>query len=302
MKRLVRGLRKTKERLFNPLRVMLSSRALDDELIDDIEGLLFSADIGVEATERIVERLRERTGTGGGKGEEYLRLVADEILAIIDDVPVPDHPVGRPRIIVIVGVNGVGKTSTIGKLAHRFKTEGQSVLLAACDTFRAAANEQLELWAERADVPIVRQRMGADPAAVAFDAVQSAKSKGIDTVIVDTAGRLHTKTNLMEELKKIFRVLSTRIEGIALEAWLVIDANLGQNSLRQAEVFVGSLPITGLVLTKLDSTAKGGAIIPIQQKLKVPVLYVGLGEGMDDLEPFDHGMFVSAIVGETKGG
>ena len=302
MKRLVRGLRKTKERLFNPLRVMLSARVLDDELIDDIEGLLFSADIGVEATERIIERLRERTGTGAGKGEEYLRLVADEILAIIDDVPVPDHPVGRPRIIVIVGVNGVGKTSTIGKLAHRFKTEGQSVLLAACDTFRAAANEQLELWAERADVPIVRQRMGADPAAVAFDAVQSAKSKGIDTVIVDTAGRLHTKTNLMEELKKIFRVLSTRIEGIALEAWLVIDANLGQNSLRQAEVFVGSLPITGLVLTKLDSTAKGGAIIPIQQKLKVPVLYVGLGEGVDDLEPFDHGMFVSAIVGETKGG
>ncbi|HUV35429.1 MAG TPA: signal recognition particle-docking protein FtsY [Patescibacteria group bacterium] len=300
MKRLVQGLRKTKERLLNPLRAMLASRDLDDTVIDDIEGLLFSADLGVDATERIIGRLRARAGEGAGNGEEYLRLVADEILAVIDDVPVPYHPEGHPRVIVVVGVNGVGKTSTIGKLAHRFRMEGGSVLLAACDTFRAAANEQLELWAQRAGVPIIRQRAGADPAAVAFDAVHSARSKGIDTVIVDTAGRLHTKTNLMEELKKIFRVLSTRIEGIALEAWLVIDANLGQNSLRQAEAFVDALPITGLVLTKMDSTAKGGAVIPIQQQLRVPVLYVGLGEGIDDIEPFDHRIFVSAIVGEPQ--
>jgi fused signal recognition particle receptor len=298
VKRLVQGLKRTKERLMNPLRAMLASRTLDDTVIDDIEGLLFSADLGVEATERIIARLRERAGASTGNGEEYLRLVAGEILTIIDDVPVPHHPEGLPRVIVIVGVNGVGKTSTIGKLAHRFKGEGASVLLAACDTFRAAANEQLELWAHRAGVPIIRQRMGADPAAVAFDAVHSARSKGINTVIVDTAGRLHTKTNLMEELKKIFRVLSTRIEGIALEAWLVIDANLGQNSLAQAEAFVGALPITGLILTKLDSTAKGGAVIPIQQKLRIPVLYVGLGEGIEDIEPFDHRTFVSAIVGE----
>jgi fused signal recognition particle receptor len=282
----------------NPLRAMLISRALDDAVIDDIEGLLFSADLGVEATERIISSLRERAGASAGDGEEYLRLVAGEILAIIDDVPVPDLPEGRPRVIVIVGVNGVGKTSTIGKLAHRFKGEGASVLLAACDTFRAAANEQLALWAHRAGVPVIRQRMGADPAAVAFDAVQSARSKDIDIVIVDTAGRLHTKTNLMEELKKIFRVLSTRIEGIALEAWLVIDANLGQNSLRQAEAFIGALPITGLVLAKLDSTAKGGAVIPIQRELRIPVLYVGLGEGIEDIEPFDHRAFVSAIIGE----
>ena len=301
MKRLIQGLRRTKERLLNPLRSVLSSSALDDAVIDEIEGLLFSADLGVEATERIIARLRERAGEGEGSGDEYLGLVAGEILAIIDDVPVPDHPAGSPRIIVIVGVNGVGKTSTIGKLAHRFKGEGNSVLLAACDTFRAAANEQLELWAERAGVPVIRQRAGADPAAVAFDAVNSARSKGIDIVIVDTAGRLHTKANLMEELKKIFRVLSTRIEGIALEAWLIIDANLGQNSLRQAEAFVEALPITGLVLTKLDSTAKGGAIIPIQQKLKLPVLYVGLGERIEDIEPFDHRTFVSAIVGEPDG-
>lgn len=300
MKRFVQSLRKTKERLLNPLRTILSSRTLDDTVIDDVEELLFSADLGVEATERIVETLKAHAGSGGETGDEYLGLVAREILAIIDEVPVPDHPDGRPRVIVIVGVNGVGKTSTIGKLAYRFKGEGSSVLLAACDTFRAAANEQLELWAGRASVPIVKQRMGADPAAVAFDAVQSARSKDIDIVIVDTAGRLHTKTNLMEELKKIFRVLSTRMEGIALEAWLVIDANLGQNSLRQAEVFIEALPITGLVLAKLDSTAKGGAVIPIQQKLKVPVLYVGLGEGITDIEPFDHRAFVSAIIGEPE--
>ncbi len=300
MKRFVQSLRKTKECLLHPLRTILTSRTLDDTMIDDIEEVLFSADLGVEATERIVEVLKGNAGSGAGTGDEYLGLVAREILAIIDEVPIPDHPDGHPRVIVIVGVNGVGKTSTIGKLAHRFKEEGSTVLLAACDTFRAAANEQLELWAGRAGVPIVRQRMGADPAAVAFDAVQSARSKDIDIVIADTAGRLHTKTNLMEELKKIFRVLSTRMEGIALEAWLVIDANLGQNSLRQAEAFVEALPITGLVLTKLDSTAKGGAVIPIQQKLKIPVLYVGLGEGIADIEPFDHHAFVSAIIGEPE--
>ncbi len=298
MKRFVQSLRKTKECLLHPLRTILTSRTLDDAVIDDVEEILFSADLGVGATERIVEILKGHAGSGAGTGDEYLGLVAREILAIIDEVPVPDHPDGRPRVIVIVGVNGVGKTSTIGKLAYRFKEEGSTVLLAACDTFRAAANEQLELWAGRAGVPIVRQRMGADPAAVAFDAVQSARSKDIDIVIADTAGRLHTKTNLMEELRKIFRVLSTRMEGIALEAWLVIDANLGQNSLRQAEAFVEALPITGLVLTKLDSTAKGGAVIPIQQKLKIPVLYVGLGEGIMDIEPFDHRAFVSAIIGE----
>jgi fused signal recognition particle receptor len=199
---------------------------------------------------------------------------------------------------VIVGVNGVGKTSTIGKLAHLFKNEGKSVILAACDTFRAAAVEQLELWAARAGVPIVKQRSGADPAAVAFDAVQSAKARKADIVIADTAGRLHTKINLMEELKKIFNVLSAKIEGIGIEGWLVLDANTGQNSLRQAEAFTSALPVTGLVLTKLDSTAKGGAIVTIQRNLHVPVIYVGVGEGLDDIERFDPKLFVSALLGE----
>ena len=295
---LAKGLRKTKERLFGPLRGIFSSRALDDETVERVEALLLSADLGIDTTERIIDRLRERVGSAGEGAEEYIRLISEELLAVIDEAPTPDPVQGRPRVIVIIGVNGVGKTSTIGKLAHSFRSRNESVLLAACDTFRAAAIEQLELWADRAGVPMVRQKMGSDPAAVAFDAVQSAVAKGTDVVIVDTAGRLHTKTNLMDELKKIFRVLSTRIEGIGLEAWLVLDANTGQNSLRQAEVFVSALPVTGLILTKLDSTAKGGVIIPIQRELRVPVLYVGLGEGIEDMEPFDHRLFVSALLGE----
>ena len=291
MKRIFQGLRKTRERFLRPLREALSSGELDEEAIEEAEAILYSSDLGVEATERIIESIRS-----GGTGD-HMKAVADELLSIIDDIPVPSVPEGSPRVIVVIGVNGVGKTSTIGKLAARFAGEGKSVLLAAGDTFRAAAIDQLELWGERTGTPVVRQKMGSDPAAVAFDAVQSAKAKGVDIVIVDTAGRMHTKVNLMEELGKIFRVLRDRMEGIALEAWLVLDANSGQNSMRQAEAFTEGLPVTGIVLTKLDSTAKGGAVIPIQQKLGVPVLFVGVGEGVDDLEPFNHSEFVSALIG-----
>ena len=295
MKTFFRGLRKTRERLFRPLRRALASGSLDEETVEEVEALLYGADLGVETVERIVERLRERIGSGNG---DHLQIVADEIRSVMGEVPSPPVAAGRPRVIVVVGVNGVGKTSTIGKIARRFRREGESVLLAACDTFRAAAIEQLELWGERADVPVVRQTMGADPAAVAFDAVQSAAARGIDIVLVDTAGRLHTKTNLMEELSKIVRVVETRIEGAAVEAWLVLDANAGQNSVRQAEVFTGILPVTGLVLTKLDSTAKGGVIVPIQRSLGVPVLWVGVGEGPDDIEPFDPARFVDSLLEE----
>ncbi|MBN1884947.1 MAG: signal recognition particle-docking protein FtsY [Candidatus Krumholzibacteriota bacterium] len=295
MKTFFRGLRKTRERLFRPLRRALASGSLDEETVEEVEALLYGADLGVETVERIVERLRERIGSGNG---DHLQIVADEIRSVMGEVPSPPVAAGRPRVIVVVGVNGVGKTSTIGKIARRFRREGESVLLAACDTFRAAAIEQLELWGERADVSVVRQTMGADPAAVAFDAVQSAAARGIDIVLVDTAGRLHTKTNLMEELSKIVRVVETRIEGAAVEAWLVLDANAGQNSVRQAEVFTGILPVTGLVLTKLDSTAKGGVIVPIQRSLGVPVLWVGVGEGLDDIEPFDAARFVDSLLEE----
>jgi len=297
MKGLLRGLRKTKERLFGSIQQILSGGALDEGAIEDLEAVLLGADIGVEATERIIERLRASTGAGAGAAE-YRRIIGAELLSIIGETPKPPPPAGAPRVIVVIGVNGVGKTSTIGKLAYRLKSEGRSVLLAACDTFRAAAIDQLELWAERADVPLVRQQMGSDPAAVAFDAVQAARSRGVDVVIADTAGRLHTRVNLMDELRKVFTVLSTRMEGVGLEGWLVLDANTGQNSLRQAEAFTAGLPITGLVLTKLDSTAKGGAVIAIQQKLRIPVLYVGLGEGIDDLAPFDAEEFVAGILGE----
>ncbi len=297
MHKLFDGLRRTKERLFGSLQGLFAAGAAGADALEEIEGILLSADLGPEATERIVERLRKQAGAAAGPGE-YRRIIADELLAIMRETPSPQPPKGRPRVIVVVGVNGVGKTSTIGKLAYLFKSEGNSVLLAACDTFRAAAVEQLELWAGRAEVPIVRQKSGADPAAVAFDAVQSAKARNIDIVIVDTAGRLHTKVNLMDELKKIITVLSTKMEGVGLESWLVLDANTGQNSLRQAEAFTAVLPVSGLVLTKLDSTAKGGAVVTIQQKLRVPVLFVGVGEQRGDIERFDPDLFVSAMLGE----
>ena len=297
MQKLFQGLKRTKERLFGSLQGIFSGGALGADALEELEGVLLSADLGPEATERIIERLRKQA-VAAAAPSDYRRIMAEELLSIVRETPVPEPPKGRPRVIVVVGVNGVGKTSTIGKLAYLFKNEGRSVVLAACDTFRAAAVEQLELWADRAGVPIVRQRSGADPAAVAFDAVQSARAKDVDIVIVDTAGRLHTKVNLMDELRKIFNVLSTRMEGVGLESWLVLDANTGQNSLRQAEAFTAALPVSGLVLTKLDSTAKGGAIVTIQRNLHIPVIYVGVGEALADIERFDPNLFVSALLGE----
>jgi fused signal recognition particle receptor len=297
IQRLFQGLKKTKDRLFGSLAGIFASGPLSAGALEELEGVLLSTDLGVEATERIIGRLREKSG-GAADADAYRQTIREELLTIMEETKAAEPPKGRPRVIVVVGVNGVGKTSTIGKLACLFKREGKSVLLAGCDTFRAAAGEQLELWAARAGVPIVRQRPGADPAAVAFDAVQSARARDIDVVIADTAGRLHTKVNLMQELRKIFTVLETRIEGVGVEGWLVLDANTGQNNLRQAEVFTSVLPISGLVLTKLDSTAKGGAIVTIQRNLKVPVRYIGVGEGLEDIEPFAPDVFVSAMLGE----
>ncbi len=296
MNSISRGLGKTKAHLIAPLRRIFSSGRIDRDRVEELEDLLYSSDLGVEATERIIERVGECKGPEGSTLEDLIGLVREELLAVIEEVPEYAATDGSPRVIVVIGVNGVGKTSTIGKLAKRFTAEGKKVLLAACDTFRAAAIEQLESWAEKTRTPVVRQGMGSDPAAVAFDAVNSAIARGIDTVIVDTAGRLHTKSNLMEELGKIFRVIKTRMPGASVEGWLVLDANAGQNSVRQAEAFVEALPVTGLLLTKLDSTAKGGAVIPIQKGLRVPVLYAGVGEGEDDLEPFDGKSFVDALL------
>jgi len=294
---LIKGLKRTKDRIFSPIESMFRSHGIDDGLLDEVEELLILSDLGVETSEKIVEALRKASKKKELEFDDCMRIITDELRVIFDDIPEYRPADGRPRIIVFVGVNGVGKTSTIGKLANRFKQQGEKVLLGCSDTFRAAAIEQLELWAQRVGVQVVKQSMGADPAAVAFDTLQAAKARDIDVVLIDTAGRLHTKSNLMEELKKIVRVLNGRAEGASVEVWLILDANTGQNSLRQAEEFTRALPVTGLVLTKLDSTAKGGVLIPIQKKLKLPVLYVGVGEGVEDIEPFDREGFIAALLG-----
>ena len=293
---LFKGLKKTKEKFFSPIDRLFKSGRMDQGTLESLEELLILSDIGVETAEGIVESLKEEASGKALEYEDYLHILKSMLRDLMSNVPEYEEPDGRPKVILFVGVNGVGKTSTIGKLAGYYKKQGRSVLLGCCDTFRAAAIEQLELWAERVGVQIVKQKMGSDPAAVAYDSVQAAISRGIDIVLIDTAGRLHTKSNLMEELKKINRVLSEKIEGVSIEVWLVLDANTGQNSLRQAEEFTKVLPVTGLVITKLDSSAKGGFLIPVQRKLNLPVVFVGFGEGVEDIEPFDADDFVSALI------
>jgi len=293
---LLKGLKKTKDKVFSPIENLFKANKLSDEILDEIEELLILSDLGVETSERIIESLRDAGKKRELSFEECRKVVITELERIVEDVPDYKVPDVSPRVIIFVGVNGVGKTSTIGKLANRFAKDGMSVILGCADTFRAAAIEQLELWAKRVKAQVVKQKMGSDPAAVAYDAVQAAIARDVDVVMIDTAGRLHTKSNLMEELKKIVRVLSQKIQGVVPEVWLILDANTGQNSIRQAEEFTRALPVTGLVVTKLDSTAKGGVLIPVQSKLKIPVVFVGIGEGIDDIEPFDSGEFIRALL------
>jgi fused signal recognition particle receptor len=255
-----------------------------------IEDALLAADVGVPATERIMAEASRAT-TGGTLRER----VGREIRRIFDDVGTPVVSGGRPRVILIVGVNGTGKTTTVGKLANLFRENGESVLVCAADTFRAAAVEQLAVWTERAGVDLIRAGAGADPAAVTFDAATAAKARGRDVLIVDTAGRLHTRTNLMSELTKIRRVVGKAVEGAPHDVLLVLDATVGQNGLVQARQFQAASGATGIVLTKLDGTAKGGVAIAIAHELRLPIRYVGVGEGMDDLIPFDPGQYVEAL-------
>jgi len=293
---LLKGLKKTRDKVFSPIENLFKASKLSDEMLDEIEELLILGDLGVETSERVIESLRDAGKKRELSFEDCRRIVITELEKIVEDVPDYKVPDVRPRVIIFVGVNGVGKTSTIGKLANRFIKDGMKVILGCADTFRAAAIEQLELWAKRVKAQVVKQKMGSDPAAVAYDAVQAAIARDVDVVMIDTAGRLHTKSNLMEELKKIVRVLSQKIQGVTPEVWLILDANTGQNSIRQAEEFTRALPVTGLVVTKLDSTAKAGVLIPIQSKLKVPVVFVGIGEGMDDIESFDSSEFIRALI------
>jgi len=296
------GLSKTRDSLTEKVRRLAQARGtIDDALLEKLEELLISSDVGVGTSTTIVERINARVKAEKYvSNEELTRLLKDEIARLLDAGPLqrlemlgPESP--KPFVIMVVGVNGVGKTTTIGKLAARIRLEGRSVLIGAADTFRAAANEQLEIWAQRAGVDIVRQAHGSDPASVAFDTLSAAASRGSDVVIIDTAGRLHTKVNLMEELAKIRRVLDKRMPGSPHEVLLVLDATTGQNGLQQAQQFTKAVGVTGLVLTKLDGTAKGGIVFAIAESLKIPVRYVGVGEGIDDLQPFDHKAFVDAL-------
>jgi fused signal recognition particle receptor len=270
------------------------SRPVDVDTIEALEEALISADVGVAATERILEAVRSRRT----HGESLRDLVKAEILSILKGADTPSNNGHRPHVVMIVGVNGTGKTTTVGKLARLIKESGRAPLICAADTFRAAAVEQLEIWATRAGVDIIRARTGADPAAVVFDAIAAGKARDRDTVLVDTAGRLHTRVNLMSELDKIRRVASREVEGAPHEVLLVLDATVGQNGLTQAREFMSAAGVNGIVLTKLDGTAKGGIAIAIANDLKLPIRYVGVGEAIDDLIPFSPEEYVEALFQE----
>jgi fused signal recognition particle receptor len=270
------------------------SRPIDVETLDALEELLITADVGVAASERIVEAVRKRSPGGAGLRD----LVKQELRAIFAASDAPVVVAHRPKVTLIVGVNGTGKTTTVGKLANLLRNEGHRPLICAADTFRAAAVEQLEIWATRAGVEMVRARQGADPAAVVFDAISSGKAKGRDPILVDTAGRLHTRVNLMNELEKIRRIASREVEGAPQETLLVLDATVGQNGVTQAREFMGAAGVNGVVLTKLDGTAKGGVAVAIAHDLKLPIRYVGIGEGIDDLVPFSADEYVDGLFEE----
>ena len=289
------GLRKTRDSIFGSIAGLVNAVEITDELYDDLEEQLILADTGADVAMRLVEELRQEVRRKhlktGADALEALKGIIREMLRADGEMQLS----GRPAVVLVIGVNGVGKTTSIAKLAHLYKQQGKRVMLAAGDTFRAAAAEQLCVWAERADVPVVKHNEGADPAAVLFDAVQSAAARGYDMVICDTAGRLHNKKNLMDELSKISRVVHKACGTASVETLLVLDAITGQNAISQASQFIDAAGATGIVLTKLDGTAKGGAVISIKAKLGLPVRFVGVGEGMDDLMEFDPDAFVDAL-------
>ena len=295
--RLKSGLEKTKKQFVDTFSSISFGRKIDEELFEDIEMVLLKADVGVKETEEILDFLRKESKKRRLKdGEELKELLKEKLYEILKECEKPLN-LGdeKPAVILFLGINGSGKTTTVGKLAAQFVKEGKSVVLAAADTFRAAAIDQLEVWAERAGARIVKHSSGADPAAVVYDAVNSAKSRGDDIVLVDTAGRLHTKEHLIKELQKIKRTIQKLMPNQPVETILVLDGTIGQNSINQAKVFKEATDITGIVITKLDGTAKGGAIIPICKELKIPIKFIGVGEGIEDLQPFDAKAFVDAL-------
>ena len=302
------GLEKTKQSFFSKItRALVGKSKVDDEVLDNLEDILISSDVGVATTLKIIKRIEERVSRDKVVGTAELNgILRDEISALLEEnnsnqngqleINVPSD--GNPYVIMVVGVNGVGKTTTIAKLAHQFKKSGKKVVLGAADTFRAAAVDQLIIWAERVGVPIVQQGMGADPASVAFDTLESAKSQNADVVIIDTAGRLHNKVNLMNELSKIKRVMEKIIHDAPHEILLVLDGSTGQNAFEQAKQFAETTAINALAVTKLDGTAKGGVVIGISDQMKIPVKYIGVGEKMEDLQLFDSKVFVDSLFSD----
>lgn len=298
-----KGLEKTKSSVFEKLaRAVAGKSRVDEEVLDKLEEVLVSSDVGVETTLKIIERIEARVSRDKYMGTDELnRILKEEIAGLLEDSGSGEAsefevPSGKkPYVIMVVGVNGVGKTTTIGKLAHQFKSAGKNVLLGAADTFRAAAVDQLKIWAERTGVPIVQQGMGADPASVAFDTLQSAVAQGADVVLIDTAGRLHNKAHLMEELSKIRRVMAKVIPDAPHEVLLVLDGSTGQNAIEQAKQFTKATEVTALALTKIDGTAKGGVVIGISDQFRIPVKYIGVGERMQDLQVFNRHEFVDSL-------
>jgi len=304
--KLEKGLEKSRSGLLSKIsKAVVGKDKVDDEVLDELEEILITSDVGVSTTLEIIHRIEDRVARDKYVStSELQKILRDEIIALLKDNS-PDKPAEfdasfptKPHVILVVGVNGVGKTTTIGKLANLYKKAGKSVILGAADTFRAAAVSQLTIWSERADVPIIQQGQGADPAAVAYDTVAAAKARNADVVLVDTAGRLHNKSALMNELGKIKRVMGKVVDGAPHEVILILDASTGQNAMQQAKAFTSVVDITGLALTKLDGTAKGGIVIGVSSELNVPVKYIGVGEQIDDLQIFDRESFVNALFGE----
>lgn len=296
LEKLKAGLKKTKNAIIGQIDNLFKHFVrIDEDLFDELEELLISADVGVQATEEILDGLREHVRETREKDPEAVKKQLYHILCDMIGEGEPLTLSGTPAVILVIGVNGVGKTTSIGKIAYQLKRERKKVLVAAADTFRAAATEQLAVWCDRAGVDLIRQGQGADPASVVFDAISAAKSRGTDVLIVDTAGRLHNKKNLMDELAKINRVIDRELPGSSKETLLVLDATTGQNAVLQAKEFKESAPMTGLILTKLDGTAKGGIILSIRRELNLPVKFIGVGEGIDDMEPFSAKEFTEAL-------
>ena len=300
------GLQKTKQSVFEKIkRAVVGKDKVDDDVLDNLEEVLVTSDVGVETTVRIIERIQERVARDKYVGTDELNFVLkDEICQLLaennsdDQISFESELPETPYVIMVVGVNGVGKTTTIGKLAYQFKKAGKKVYLGAADTFRAAAVEQLVIWGERVGVPVVKQQMGSDPASVAYDTLSSAKANGADVVIIDTAGRLHNKVGLMNELTKIKNVMQKVLPNAPHDVMLVLDGSTGQNAFEQAKQFTKATQVTSLAITKLDGTAKGGVVIGISDQFKIPVRYIGLGEGMEHLQVFDKQAFVETLFGE----